>query len=110
MNENEVLEQEQLGVDETSEETMGQIAIQEELKRIEVQDEPKSKLPEEVKESEIYKESISIAHTIGSCVQILLGYGIDYNNAVAISNNLNQNKVELEKVKKQSVVVDNQTL
>lgn len=113
MNENEIIEQEQQieeVINETSDEIMGQIAIQEELKRIEVQNNPTSTLPKEVKNSEDYKNAINIAHTIGNCVQIMLGYGLDYNNSVAIASNIIQNKVELEKVKKQTVVVDNQTL
>lgn len=80
----------------SAEELINQIAAQEELKRIEIQDNPKSKASKELKSSKTYKELTDQAYIVGECLQILLGYGMDYSNAVAISSNLIQNKVNVD--------------
>jgi ribosomal protein L20A (L18A) len=101
--------QEQLGEDNeeyvTGEELLNQIAAQEELKRISIQDDPISEVPEDVENSDLYKKITSQAHIIGESLQILLGYGLDYSNALSISNNLIQNVVETEKVRIQGVTI-----
>jgi hypothetical protein len=82
-----------------SEEQMGLISVQEELKRIDIQENPVSKASKETKNSNFYKESIIIAETVGEVFQKLLGYGVDYSNALALSSNLVTNDVTLKQQK-----------
>jgi hypothetical protein len=86
-----------------SEEQMGLISVQEELKRIDIQENPKSKSSKETKASNFYKESMITVETIGDAFQKLLGYGIDYNNALALANNLITNDVNLKLSRTQQV-------
>lgn len=79
-----------------SEEQMGLIAVQEELKRIDIQENPKSKTSKETKSSSFYKDSMITIETIGEAFQKLLGYGVDYNNALALANNLATNDANLK--------------
>lgn len=109
MEENKVLdvENEELGQEcecNDSEEIMGQIAVQEELKRIDIQDKPNSKVPKEIKNGKLYSEILEQGYAIGECFQLLLNYGIDYSNAVAISSNIMTGKTnfETEKVRFQN--------
>ena len=81
------------------EELMGQISVDEELKRIQTQDNPTSETSEYTKNSNFYKESMIAVETVGSALQKLLGYGVDYNNALAIASNLVQNDVTLKQQK-----------
>lgn len=92
-----------------SEEVMGQIAVQEELKRIDIQDDPISETSEATKNSKFYKESMEIIETIGESFQKLLGYGVDYNNALAISSALmtNDSNIKIAKVQ-QAIQEQNQ--
>ena len=90
--EQELMEEEYVG----SEEQMGLIAVDEELKRIQIQESPTSETSEDTKDSNFYKESMIVVETIGSAFQKLIGYGIDYNNALAISSNLSTNDVNLK--------------
>ena len=95
---------------ETSEDILNAILVQEELKRIDIQENPKSKVSKEIKDGKTYKESMEVAHVIGSCLHILLGYGIDYNNSLSLAQGIAQNRVELEKFKIQGVQAQNQTV
>ena len=87
-----------------SEELMGQIAVQEELKRIDIQDNPISKVSKDIKNGKLYNEILEQAYAIGESFQVLLKYGIDYSNAVAISSNLMTGKTnfDIEKVRGQN--------
>jgi hypothetical protein len=96
------LEDEYIG----SEEQMGLIAVDEELKRIQIQDNPKSIISEETKNSDFYKESMSCIDIIGTGFQKLIGYGIDYNNAVSIANNVYQNSINERLTKIQQTNVE----
>jgi len=99
LNQVEEMEEEYIG----SEEQMGLIAVDEELKRIQIQDNPKSEISEDVKNSDFYKDSMSYIDIIGAGFQKLIGYGIDYNNAVSISNNVYQNTINERLAKIQQV-------
>jgi hypothetical protein len=90
----------------SSEEQMGLIAVDEELKRIQIQDNPKSKINEETKNGDFYKESMSYIDIIGMGFQKLIGYGIDYNNAVSIANNIYQNSINERLTKVQQTNVE----
>lgn len=92
LNQVEEMEEEYIG----SEEQMGLIAVDEELKRIKIQESPTSEISEETKNSKFYKESMIAMETVGSAFQKLLGYGIDYNNALALANNLVTNDVNVK--------------
>jgi hypothetical protein len=97
--------QEQEYVD-SSEEIMGQIAVQEELKRIDIQESPTSKVGKETKNSTLYKESMEMIETIGDAFQKLLGFGIDYNNALAIASNLMTNDANMKQAHIQQTIVE----
>lgn len=101
------LNEDELEVEEcmnNSEEIMGQIAVQEELKRIDIQENPISKVSKETKNSSFYKDSIIIAETIGDVFQKLLGFGVDYNNALALASNLATNDANLKIAKIQQTI------
>jgi hypothetical protein len=102
---NQEVEQEEYVSD--SEEVMEQIGIQEELKRIGIQDNPISKMSKETKNSDFYKESMIVAETVGEVFQKLLGYGLDYNNAISISNNIYQNYINEKLAKIQQLTQEN---
>ena len=93
-----------------SEEAMGQIAVQQELERWELQNDPISELSEGTADSKFFKESIIYAETIGTAFQTLLGYGIDYQNAISIANNMMINDQNLKQTKVQSIQVQTQQL
>ena len=80
------------------------IALQEEIERIEVQHNPTSEASEETKNSDFYKESMTIAETVGEVFQKLLGYGVDYNNALAIASGLVQNDAGTKQLKLQATI------
>ena len=82
-----------------SEEIMGQIAVQKELKRIDIQENPVSKTSKETKASDFYKESIIKVETIGEMFQKLLGYGLDYNNALSFASIILQGDTALKQQK-----------
>jgi hypothetical protein len=82
-----------------SEEQMGLLAVDEEMKRIKIQENPTSSVSEETKNSNFYKESMVFAETVGSVFQKLLGFGLDYNNALAISSGLVQNDAGSKQLK-----------
>lgn len=90
---------------DSSEEILNQLAVSEEIKRIEIQDDPTSKATKEIRENQLFKELIAKAHIVGESLQILLGYGLDYNNALAISSNLVTGAIEIEKIKAQDMSV-----
>lgn len=105
LNEVEDIEEGYLGY----EELMGQISVDEELKRIQIQNSPTSKTSKDTKNSNFYKESMMAVETIGETFQKLVGYGIDYNNAVSISNNIYQNHINERQINiQQSTQSDNQ--
>lgn len=81
------------------EEQMGLISVDEELKRIQIQNNPISKTSKETKSSNFYKESTITIETIGETFQKLLGYGVDYNNALVIASALMTNDVTLKQHK-----------
>lgn len=101
---NQEIENEQNEYVDSSEEIMGQIAVQEELKRIDIQENPISKVSKETKNSSFYKDSIIIAETIGDVFQKLLGFGVDYNNALALASNLATNDANLKIAKIQQTI------
>jgi hypothetical protein len=75
------------------------IALQEEIERIQIQHNPISKVSQPTLESAFYKESMIFAETIGEVFQKLLGYGVDYNNAMAIASGLVQNDAGSKQLK-----------
>ena len=86
-----------------SEEAMGQIAVQQEIERWELQNDPITTLSEGTADSKFFKESIIYAETMGTAFQTLLGYGIDYQNAISIANNMMINDQNLKQTKVQSI-------
>ena len=98
--EDEITEQEYA---DSSEEIMGQIAVQEELKRIDIQENPTSEVSKETVDSDFYKESMIVVETIGSAFQKLLGFGVDYNNSLAIASALMTNDANEKQAKIQQV-------
>ena len=101
----EELENENCEVKEISEyeEALNYLTYLEEEKRIELQDNPTSKTSKETKNSEFYKNSITIAETVGEVLQKLLGYGVDYNNAIVLASNIMTNDANLKLTKLQEV-------
>ena len=93
-----------------SEEAMGQIAVQQEIERWELQNNPITKLSEETSDSKFFKESIIYAETIGTVFQTLLGYGIDYQNAISMANNIMISDQNLKQAKIQNVQIQSQQL
>ena len=93
-------------VEEIEEEQMGLVSVDEELKRIQIQDNPTSETSEDTKDSDFYKENMTYIETIGEGFQKLIGYGIDYNNAVSIANNVYQNSVNEKLAKIQQIVAE----
>ena len=85
------------------EEALNYLAYLEEEKRIELQDNPTSKISKETKNSEFYKNSIVIAETVGEVFQKLLGYGVDYNNSIILASNIMANDANLKLTKLQEV-------
>lgn len=82
-----------------SEEQMGLLAVDEEIKRIKIQENPISSVSEETKNSSFYKESMIFAETVGEVFQKLIGYGIDYNNSMVIASGLVQNDAGTKQLK-----------
>lgn len=114
INKDELNQEQENGINEEkdydyvgSEEQMGFIAVQEELKRIEIQEKPTSKVSKETKNSDFYKESIIITETVGEVFQKLLGFGIDYNNSLAIASGLVQNDAGIKQLKLQATIQEN---
>ena len=93
-----------------AEELLGQIAVQQEMERWELQSNPVNKLSEETSKSDFFKESIIYAETLGTVFQTLLGYGFDYQNAISIANNMMVNDQNLKQTKVQSIQVQTQQL
>lgn len=93
-----------------AEELLGQIAVQQEMERWELQSNPVNKLSEGTSKSDFFKESIIYAETLGTVFQTLLGYGFDYQNAISIANNMMINDQNLKQTKVQSVQVQSQQL
>ena len=93
-----------------TEELLGQIAVQQEMERWELQNNPISKLNEETSDSKFFKESIIYAETMGTAFQTLLGYGIDYQNAMSMVNNMMISDQNIRQAEKQSVQIQGQQL
>ena len=93
-----------------AEELLGQIAVQQEMERWELQNKPVNKLSEETSNSDFFKESIVYAETLGTVFQTLLGYGFDYQNAISIANNMMVNDQNLKQTKVQSVQIQSQQI
>ena len=93
-----------------SEEAMGQISVQQEIERWELQNNPISTLSEGTADSKFFKESIIYAETIGTAFQTLLGYGIDYQNAMSMVNNMMISDQNIRQAEKQSVQIQGQQL
>ena len=85
------------------EEGLNYLAYIEDEKRIELQDNQTSKTSKETKNSEFYKNSMIIAETVGEVLQKLLGYGVDYNNAIVLASNIMTNDANLKLTKLQEV-------
>lgn len=101
--ENETISQDEEYVSDT-EEMMSYLMVQEEQKRIEIQDNPYSEVSEETLDSDFYKKNMIVAETVGEIFQKLLGYGIDYNNSLAIASGLISNEATLEITKYQGQI------
>ena len=93
-----------------SEEAMGQISVQQEIERWELQNNPISTLSEGTSNSKFFKESIIYAETMGTAFQTLLGYGIDYGNAISMVNNMMISDQNIRQAEKQSVQIQGQQL
>ena len=93
-----------------SEEAMGQIAVQQELERWELQNDPITTLSEGTADSKFFKESIIYAETIGTAFQTLLGYGIDYQNAISMVNNMMISDQNLKQADKQNIQIQSQQI
>lgn len=117
MEDKELLNQEQCECDDTvqeidlpSEELMGQIAVQQELERIDIENNPYTEIPKDIMEDEEFKESVKQAYIIGECFHVLKGFGIDYNNNVALISNILQNKANQKLAEIQQMQIQNQQL
>ena len=93
-----------------SEEAMGRISVQQEIERWELQNNPISTLSEGTADSKFFKESIIYAETMGTAFQTLLGYGIDYQNAMSMVNNMMISDQNIRQAEKQSVQIQGQQL
>ena len=93
-----------------TEELLGQIAVQQEMERWELQNNPISTLSEGTADSQFFKESIIYAETMGTAFQTLLGYGIDYQNAISMVNNMMISDQNIRQAEKQSVQIQGQQL
>ena len=93
-----------------TEELLGQIAVRQEMERWETQNKPYSETSEETKNSNFYKQSMIYAETIGEVLQVLLGYGIDYQNALNLANNLVVSDQNIQQAKIQNVQIQSQQL
>ena len=109
MEENKLDEEIQEEYDD-AEELLGQIAVQQEIERWDLQSNPVNKLSEGTSNSDFFKESIVYAETLGTVFQTLLGYGFDYQNAISIANNMMINDQNLKQTKVQSIQVQTQQL
>ena len=104
---NEEIQQEEY---DDAEELLGQIAVQQELERWELQNNPISTLSEGTADSKFFKESIIYAETMGTAFQTLLGYGIDYQNAISMVNNMMISDQNIRQAEKQSVQIQSQQI
>ena len=93
-----------------SEEAIGRISVQQEIERWELQNNPISALSEGTSDSKFFKESIIYAESIGTAFQTLLGYGIDYSNAISIVNNMMISDQNIRQAEKQSVQIQSQQI
>ena len=93
-----------------TEELLGQIAVQQEMERWELQNNPISTLSEGTADSKFFKESIIYAETMGTAFQTLLGYGIDYQNAISMVNNMMISDQNIRQAEKQSVQIQSQQI
>ena len=78
---------------------MDLLSLQEEIKRIEIQENPTSMLSLETKKSELYKKSMEKVETIGAMFQTLTGFGLDYNNALGIATSIIKDEQEMKLAK-----------
>lgn len=93
-----------------AEELLGQIAVQQEMERWELQNNPIATLSEGTADSKFFKESIIYAETMGTAFQTLLGYGIDYQNAISMVNNMMISDQNIRQAEKQSVQIQSQQI
>lgn len=93
-----------------SEEVMGRISVEQEIERWELQNNPISTLSEGTSNSKFFKESIIYAETMGTAFQSLLGYGIDYSNAISMVNNMMISDQNIRQAEKQSVQIQSQQI
>ena len=93
-----------------AEELLGQIAVQQEMERWETQNKPYSETSEETKNSNFYKQSMTYAETIGEVLQVLLGYGIDYQNALSLANNLIVSDQNIQQAKVNNIQIQSQQI
>ena len=92
------------------EEALNYLAYLEEEKRIDIQENPTTVTSENTKNSNFYKDSVIIAETVGEVFQKLIGYGIDYNNALAIASNIMTNDVNLKLAKLQDIKAEQSSI
>ena len=78
---------------------MDLLSLQEEIKRIEIQENPTSMVSLETKKSELYKKSMEKVETIGAMFQTLTGFGLDYNNALGIATSIIKDEQEMKLAK-----------
>ena len=97
-------------VNNDAEDVLGQIAVQQEIERWELQNNPIAELSEKTSNSEFFNESIIYAETVGTVFQTLLGYGIDYQNAISMANNIMISDQNLKQAKIQNVQIQSQQL
>ena len=113
MEENEELELNNEEIQEEyddAEELLGQIAVQQEMERWELQSNPVTELSEETSKSDFFKESVIYAETLGTAFQTLLGYGIDYGNAISIVNNMMISNQNIRQAEKQNIQIQSQQI
>ena len=78
---------------------MDLLSLQEEIKRIEIQENPTSVVSLETKKSDLYKTCMEKAETIGAMFQTLSGFGLDYNNALGIATSIIKDEQEMKLAK-----------
>lgn len=117
MNENIIQEQEntegyeeEITMDMQSEQILGHLRVEQEMKRMDIEENPTSKIPDSLKKDDLFKELSGQAYILGECFQILMGYGIDYANSVNLSSIILQNKINVDTAKIQQIQIQQQQL
>lgn len=90
--------------DLSTQEKMDILSIEEELRRRELQENPTSTVSEGTKNTDLYKENMAKVETIGAMIQKLIGFGMDYSNAVTVAMSLIKDGHELKLAKISTMV------